>query len=71
MKKTIYLFIFALLIPSIGLCQNGHDTLEFYPLTFVDNISDTEAKQLQKVDSLDKMDYFFIENFKGDYSCYR
>ena len=68
MKNWHYIFVF--LIPTIGLCQNNLDTLAFYTLTFVDKISDTEATHLQKVDNLGKIDYFFTEIFKEDYSLF-
>ena len=68
MKK--WLCRLVLLIPSIGLCQNSPDTLEFYPLTFAGNISAMEATQLQKADRLGKTDYFFTEKFKEDYGLF-
>ena len=65
MKSILY--IFAILIPSIGWCQNNPDTLEFYPLTFIEKVSGVnEIKSLIKADSLNKKDYFFTEQYKDD-----
>jgi len=67
--KTIFNII-GILFFSISLGQNNLHTLEFYPLTIKDEISDIEAKKLQKVDSLDKVEYFFTENYKEDYGLF-
>ena len=61
--KSIF-YILAILIPSISWCQNNSDTLEFFPLTIVGEISNIDVKHLQKADSLGKTDYFFTKNFK-------
>lgn len=62
--KSIF-YIFAILIPSIGWCQNNPDTLEFYPLTFIEKVSGVnEIKSLIKADSLNKKDYFSLNNTK-------
>lgn len=65
MKNLFYIFL--ILIPSIGWCQNNPDTLEFYPLTFIEKVSGVnEIKSLIKADSLNKKDYFFTEQYKDD-----
>ena len=67
--KTIF-YIFAILIPYIGWCQNNPDILEFNPLTFIGNISDNEIKSLVKADSLSKKDFFFTEQYKNDFGLF-
>ena len=68
MKKLIY--IFTILIPSIGWCQNNPDTLEFNPLTFIEKISDNEIKSLVRADSLSNKDFFFTEQYKNDFGLF-
>lgn len=64
MKKLIY--IFTILIPYIGWCQNNPDTLEFNPLTFIENTSNDEIILLVKADSLGKKDFFFTKQYKNN-----
>lgn len=68
MKKLFY--IFTILIPYIGWCQNNPDTLEFRPLVFIEKISDNEIKSLIKADSLNKKDFFFTEQYKDGFGLF-
>lgn len=63
--KTIF-YILAILIPYIGWYQNYPDTLEFYPITFIENTSYDEIISLVKADSLGKKDFFFTEHYKNN-----
>lgn len=44
------LYLFAVIIPSIGWCQNNSNALEFYSLTFVEKTSNNAIKSLVKAD---------------------
>lgn len=60
--------ILALFIQSIVLCQDN--SIEFYPLTIVGKVSKTDLMTMKKIDSLNKKDYFFTENYKEDYGLF-
>lgn len=65
MKSIFYIFAILIPFPSIGWCQNNPDKLEFYPLTFIEKFSGVnEIKSLIKADSLNKKDYFSLNNTK-------
>lgn len=60
------LFTIIVLTPFISLCRNNPDTLEFYPLSRIENSVDVnEIELLVRADSLGRKDYFFTEQYKG------
>src|SRR5690554_6949141 len=62
MKKLLYIFIFFL--PAFVWCQEKE--FVFYPLTVFEKVSNVdELKSIEKVDKLNKKDFFFTENYKG------
>ena len=64
------LSIAMMMVSYVGFCQNKN-ALDFYPLAFMEKISNvTEMRLAAKATSLPTKDFFFIEKYKNDFGLF-